>query len=131
MESGPTTPDGVTLLVVDDDAAVLRVACRVLERAGYAVLPASGSRDALDRAHEAHDSLDLLVTDVVMPGASGRELAEAIRRKNPKLPVLYMSAFTEDEAIVEGVREDDVHFLPKPFTPRELVDAVESILERS
>ncbi|MGD2067952.1 MAG: response regulator [Gemmatimonadota bacterium] len=130
MESIRTNRDGITLLVVDDDVAVLRIACKVLERAGYAVLPASGGRDALERARTAGDSIDLVVTDVVMPGASGPELVEAIRRRNPALPVLYMSAFTEDDAIVEGVRDDDVHFLPKPFTPRELVDAVASTLER-
>lgn len=120
--------EGTRVLVVDDDAAVRDVACRVLRRAGYEVHSAEGGESAIARARELGDSLDLLLTDIVMPGMNGRELAERLRAERPDLPVLYMSAYTEDEVILQGVRVAEVAFVAKPFTLQDLVRAVEDVL---
>ena len=118
------------LLVVDDDPAVLTVASRILSRAGYDVSSAEGSAAALELAEE-EGSFDLLLTDVVMPGMNGRELAEAFHERWPETPVLYMSAYTEDEVIREGIRLNSVTLLSKPFSVEEIVGAVESALART
>ena len=126
---GPDTDTTTaTILVVDDDLPVLEVACKALSRSGYDVLRASSGREALDVVRDAGPDIDLLLTDVVMPEMSGRELAEAARDLLPDLPVLYMSAYTEDEVILEGVRVAEVDFLAKPFSVQELVEAVETTL---
>jgi CheY-like chemotaxis protein len=120
-------PAGV-ILVVDDDPAVLEVAARVLERAGYAVLEARNALEAIamTRAHQGR--LDLVLTDVVMPGMSGRELGELLKRERPDTRLLYMSAYTEDEVIVRGVDVTGMNFVYKPLTLDGLCDAVRRAL---
>lgn len=124
-----TTEKG-TILVVDDDEAVLRVACRILERVGYEVVSATGGEEAIGKFEEPDRAFDLLLTDVVMPGMSGRILAERLKEKDPELPVLFMSAYTEDDVILKGIRVADMNFLPKPFTIEGLADAVEDALSQ-
>ena len=119
-----------TILVVDDDAPVLDVASRALQRSGYTVLRAGSASEALEIAREHHDDIDLLLTDVVMPGMNGRELAEAIHEEHDDIAVLFMSAYTEDEVILRGVRVAEVHFVPKPFTLDVLTGAVRTALGR-
>jgi CheY-like chemotaxis protein len=117
------------ILVVDDDAAVLDVACKVLRRAGYEVLAATGAEEALRIAGEQRDEpIHLLLTDVVMPEMSGRQLAERLREDRPDLPVLYMSGYTEDQVILQGLRLAEVDFVAKPFTLQDLVNAVGEVL---
>ncbi len=120
--------EGVTVLVVDDDPSVLRVASKVLVRAGYSVLEANGGREALDVAAGRGGELDLLLTDVVMPGMSGRELGEELVARYPGVRVLYMSAYTEDEVILQGVRVAEVDFISKPFTVDGLRAKVQEVL---
>ena len=120
-----------TILVVDDDAPVLDVAARALGRSGFSVLRAGSTVEALEVAREHGDQIDLLLTDVVMPGMNGRELAEALREEYDDIAVLFMSAYTEDEVILRGVRVAEVHFLPKPFTLDSLTRAVNEALGRS
>jgi two-component system cell cycle sensor histidine kinase/response regulator CckA len=124
---GSTMP---VILVVDDDPAVLEVAARVLERAGYEVLQAAEGAEALEvaRAHEGR--VDLVLTDVVMPGMSGRELGDRLTRERPGTRLLYMSAYTEDEAILRGVEIAGMNFLGKPFSLEGLADAVRQALAR-
>ncbi|MFZ5623891.1 MAG: ATP-binding protein, partial [Gemmatimonadota bacterium] len=124
-----TKPSGrETILLVEDEAVVRRLAHQVLERQGYRVLEAPSARDALDMA-EREGQIDLLVTDVVMPELSGRQLAEQLRARRPNLRVLYISGYAED-AVVRGASADQVEFLPKPFTPANLARAVRVALDR-
>lgn len=118
-----------TVLVVDDDGPVLNVASRALDRAGYRVLSAQGGEDALRTAKEFDGKIDLLLTDVVMPAMGGRELAERFIEVRPDTAVLFMSAYTEDEVILKGVRVASVSFLSKPFTLADLSNAVKAALK--
>lgn len=117
-----------TVLVVDDDPAVRRVASKALRRAGYEVVEARGGREAIESVRALEGGVDLLLTDVVMPGMNGRELSERLRSERPELPVLFMSAYAEDEIFLHGVRVARMNFLPKPFSLDELVDAVDELM---
>ena len=117
------------MLVVDDDQSVLQVASKVLRRGGYDVLEANGGEEALRTAEEHDGKIDLLLTDVVMPGMNGRELGNAICQRFPWVRVLFMSAYTEDEVILHGVRVAEVHFIAKPFTIDGLRTKVRAVLD--
>ena len=119
------------LLVVDDDPSVLQVASKVLKRGGYEVLGASGGAEALALAEAHAGQISLLLTDVVMPGMGGRELSENFRERHPSVRILFMSAYTEDEVILQGVRVAEVDFIPKPFTVQGLRDKVRQVLDRT
>ena len=110
------------ILVVEDEAAVRSLTARVLERAGHTVMQAANGLEALALLDERADEVDLVLTDLVMPEMGGRELRAALRRRYPRIPVVFMSGYDEDRALAEG--EDGVQFLPKPFTPAALVDVV-------
>ena len=120
-----------TVLVVDDDASVLRVAAKVLQRGGYDVVKANSGVEALKLADEAEGKLDLLLTDVVMPGMNGRELSEALSARYPDVRVLFMSGYTEDDVILQGVRVADVNFISKPFTVEGLREKVRLLLDQA
>jgi CheY-like chemotaxis protein/two-component sensor histidine kinase len=108
------------VLVVEDQAPVRRQARRILEAYGYRVVEAGDGAEALERL----DGVDLLLTDVVMPGMSGRELARAAVRRREGLRVVYMSGHTEDALVHAGVRGGDVGYVPKPFSDSALLHAV-------
>jgi two-component system, cell cycle sensor histidine kinase and response regulator CckA len=116
------------VLVVDDDPGVREVAARVLERAGYQVLQAGEGSEALRVARAHTGPLHLVLTDVVMPGMNGRELGQRMSEERPDTRLLYMSAYTEDEVILRGIRVADVSFLSKPFTLDGLQSAVRDAL---
>ena len=118
-----------TVLVVDDDAAVLQVVSKVLRRAGYRVLEAGGGPEALRVVEAEGGRIDLLLTDVVMPGMGGREVSEAVSGRCPGVKVLFMSAYTEDEVILQGVRVAEVNFISKPFTVDKLRTKVREVLD--
>jgi two-component system cell cycle sensor histidine kinase/response regulator CckA len=88
---------------------------RLLERLGYVVLLAAGATEAR-HVFDAHPSIDLLLTDVVMPGESGPELVEQLRLQRPSLKVIYMSGYTDEAVIHHGVLEPGILFLHKPFS---------------
>lgn len=116
------------ILLVEDEPAVQLLERRVLEMARYEVLTASNGEEALEVIGRYEGRIDLLVTDVVMPGMSGRELAERIGRRRPDLPTLFLSGYTPDEVLKEGVRAEEAHFLQKPFTPSGLLSKVRDVL---
>ena len=124
--SEPSNP--AVILVVDDDPAVRQVTARVLEREGYRVLQAGEGSEALSIARDRDVRLDLLLTDVVMPGMNGRELAEALVRLRPETRQLYMSVYTEDEVLRRGIAVAEVGFLFKPFSLEGLAAAVRQAL---
>ena len=109
-----------TVLLVEDEPGVRKLARRVLEKTGCRVVEARSGAEALARLDELAEPLRLLVTDMVMPGLDGRDLAGRIRERFPDCPVLLMSGYTED-AVIRGQRFDGgTAFIEKPFTPAEL-----------
>jgi PAS domain S-box-containing protein len=125
----PSVPAAArTVLLADDEAGVRALARQVLSAAGYVVLEAGDGDEALRRAEAHAGRIDLLVSDVMMPGLSGRELAERLLARDPALRVLYLSGHTEDEVVRQGVSNAEVHFLPKPFSPAALVEKVRQVL---
>lgn len=118
-----------TVLVVDDDDAVRRLMTRLLTASGFNVLPANGGPEALP-IWDCHQSgIDLLLTDVVMPGGmSGLALADRLRVDRPTLRVLYTSGYDTDIAGSGGVLREGLNFLQKPYRPEQLLTAVRSAL---
>lgn len=119
----------ITILVVDDDQAVLDLVTATLESEGYRVLSALHSDKALDISAERHEEIHLLVTDVKMdPYMTGFQLAQCLRLMRVELKVLYISGYVEDEMVRWEVESGVASFLQKPFLPAELVSRVKSIL---
>jgi CheY-like chemotaxis protein len=119
-----------TLLVVEDQPEVRKVITSVLSRQGYVVLEAASGQSALDLLSERHAPVDLLITDVVMPGMSGRELVARLSSQDASTRVLYMSGYTDDEIVKHGVLDPNIDFLHKPFQPRQLLTRVREALDR-
>ncbi|HEX5270886.1 MAG TPA: response regulator [Gemmataceae bacterium] len=117
-----------TVLLADDEDGVRALAREVLASAGYTVLEGADGDEALRRAEGHPGRIDLLVSDVVMPGLGGRELAERLRARDPGLRVLFLSGHTEDEVVRQGVASATVHFLAKPFSPAALAEKVRDVL---
>jgi len=128
-EERAATPRGTeTVLLVEDEQAVLRLCTTYLERLGYAVLPARDPDEALRLAREHRGEFQLLLTDVIMPGRNGRELAEELRRQHPGLRCVYMSGYTSDVLARRGVTEAGALLLHKPFDQQELARVVRAAL---
>jgi CheY-like chemotaxis protein len=117
-----------TVLVVEDDAQVREIVVRVLSGLGYRVLAAPDG-DAALQLREQHGAVDLLLTDVVMPRISGRELATRLQWVQPGLKVLFMSGYSEDAIVHHGVLEPGIELLPKPFTPKALAQRVRDVID--
>jgi CheY-like chemotaxis protein len=115
---------GEVILLVEDDPAVRRMAVEVLHGAGYSVLAAPSGADALQVAAKRKGRFDLLLTDVVMPGMTGPELARHFLCQFPGIPILYMSGYTDDAIEKHGVRGKAVKILQKPFTHESLARGV-------
>ncbi len=127
MTPAPETPPHV--LIAEDEPAVRAVAERCLVQRGYRVSAAPDGEGALRIAREAKE-IDLLLTDVVMPGMNGRQLAEALMAVHPNTPVLFMTGYTDDTALRLGLETRQVRILSKPFTPDGLAAAVEEAMRR-
>ncbi|MEW6080045.1 MAG: PAS domain S-box protein [Thermodesulfobacteriota bacterium] len=119
---------GAIVLIVEDEASILKLARRILERQGYMILTAGSTAEALALAEGHKPPIDLLITDVIMPGMNGRELFERLRLFHPDVQVLYMSGYTADIIGQRGVLTDEVHFIHKPFSNQDLVDKVKETL---
>jgi PAS domain S-box-containing protein len=120
-----------TVLMVDDDDALRELIHEILELEGYTVLAARDGREALAVCARHEGKVDLLITDVVMPELSGRELAERLTAKRAGMKVLYMSGYTDDAVVRHGVLEAEASFLQKPFTPDALARKVRAVLEEN
>jgi signal transduction histidine kinase len=118
-----------TILVVEDEPGVLEVAAEALRQQGYTVLTANSPAEALQLAQGYSEPIHLLVTDVVMPVMSGRELAEYLIRIYPQMRILYVSGYTENTIVHHGVLEEGVHLLPKPYTPAQLIQKAREVLD--
>ena len=118
-----------TVLFVEDEDALRRLGARVLTGGGYNVLFAANGREALEVLERHGKAVDLLITDVVMPGMSGRELSQAIAAKNMARRTLFMSGFTEDAIVRHGVLEPGLAFMYKPFSPDALLCKMREVLD--
>lgn len=117
-----------TILLVEDNAQVRSLALAVLKRQGYTVQVAADGPEALRLIEDSKEPVDLLFTDVVMPGMSGRELYERIAQRFPRLKVLYMSGYTDNVIAHQGVLDPGVNFIQKPFSINALADKIQRIL---
>jgi two-component system, cell cycle sensor histidine kinase and response regulator CckA len=123
------SPASETILLVEDESGVRDFVRDTLVEAGYKVLEAGNSAEALRRYEQHPDSIHLLLTDVILPGQNGRELAETLLALQPELKVLYMSGYTANVIVHRGILEAGIDFLPKPFTPQALVSKVRQVLD--
>jgi PAS domain S-box-containing protein len=120
-----------TILLVEDEGVVRELARKVLERNGYTVLAAGHAEEALRISREHDSAIQLLITDVIMPGGmGGRELADRLSASLAELRVLFMSGYTADAVVHQGVQDREVEFLQKPFTPAGLLEKVRAVLDR-
>lgn len=118
-----------TVLLVEDEASLRSLVRECLEGSGYAVIEARHAGHALEIAEGHAAPIDLLMTDVVMPGMSGRELARRLTVSHPSMKVLYMSGYTDDAVVLHGVLAADVAFLQKPFTGEALARKLREVLD--
>ena len=117
-----------TVLLVEDEALVRKVVSRILERAGYRVLVAAGGDEAMAMCERTPTPIDALVTDVVMPGMGGRELADCVAERFPDIKVLFMTGFTDDEFLRRGILDQGRDIMVKPFSPKDLLRRLRDIL---
>ena len=122
--AAPTAPPAIQgggharlILVVDDEPGVRELVCRTLRTHGYKTLEASDGSQALELVESGPENIDLIVTDVVMPGMDGRELGRRLEQSRPSLPVLYMSAYDVNDIFRRGSPRTSAPFLQKPFPP--------------
>jgi two-component system, cell cycle sensor histidine kinase and response regulator CckA len=123
------TGGGETILLVEDEDSLRGIFQRVLRGKGYSVLAAGSGDEALQQVRAFPGGIDLLVTDVVLPGKNGLEVARAVSAIRPGLKVLFMSGYTEDAIVRRGVQEHDIHFLAKPFGAQQLLRRVREVLD--
>jgi two-component system cell cycle sensor histidine kinase/response regulator CckA len=123
------SPGTETVLLAEDEEVLRRLAREILSGNGYKVLEAANGREALLLSEAHRGEIHLLLTDVVMPKMSGRELGERIRLLRPDLRILYMSGYTDDAILRHGILEDGIPFLQKPFTPEALARKVREVLD--
>ena len=122
----PSQPE--TILLVEDEPAVRSVARRTLERKGFRVIEAANGEEALRVADQDGVTIDLLLSDVLMPGTTGSALAEELRKRHSGLKVLLMSGYDESYLAAHTSPVAGAEFLEKPFTPSDLVSKVQSTL---
>jgi two-component system cell cycle sensor histidine kinase/response regulator CckA len=118
-----------TILLVEDEDAVRDFAVRALTMRGYRVLSASGGEEALDLVHSHEGEIDLLISDVVMPSMDGPALVKAVREIKPNLRIIFISGYAEEAFRNSPDRPEDFHFLPKPFSLKQLTTKVKDVLE--
>jgi len=119
-----------TILLVEDEQRVRTLGSIILNQLGYTVLEAGNGDEAFRTSNEYHDEIHLLFTDIMMPGISGKDLADKIQRQRPNIRVLFSSGYTDDAVIHQGVLDPGTPFLQKPFTPRTLANKIREALDR-
>jgi len=125
----PTSGAGETILLVEDDTQVREIVRHMLEANGYRVLAAGNGDEALVLVAGELPPIDLLLTDLIMPGPGGKEIADALRQLQPDITVLYMSGYTDDNVVRRGVLSEGFAFLQKPFGSDELGRRTRELLD--
>ncbi|SHO52334.1 PAS domain S-box-containing protein [Desulfopila aestuarii DSM 18488] len=120
---------GEIILVVEDEASILKLASRILTSLGYVALTANSPQEAVKLAKENEKRIDLLITDVIMPEMNGRDLADVLLALHPNLKCLFMSGYTSTVIAEKGVLEEGTHFIQKPFSARDLGVKVTEVLK--
>jgi CheY-like chemotaxis protein len=123
-----STGGSETIMVVEDEELVRSPTARILAGYGYRVLTAGSGHEAMETTEGYEGSIHLMLTDVVMPGMSGKELVEELKRMRPEMKVLFMSGYTDNIILHQGVLDAGVYYLQKPFTPYALVRKVRDVL---
>ncbi len=123
-------PGRGTILVVEDEPMVRKLANEILSSQGYTIIPASGPEQALEQLVNYTGPLDLLLTDIIMPGLNGKELYQRLVEQRPLLRVLYMSGYSEDIIAHHGVLDPNIQLLAKPFAVKALLKKVREVLEQ-
>ncbi len=129
LQVTPLAKEGETILVVEDEKIVRDLACTVLKRAGYEIIEARDTKEALWLVDKTQGRINLLLTDVVMPGMDGRELADKVVEMSPDTKVIYMSGYTNNVIESHGILEGDMNLLKKPFSVQELTLKVRETLD--
>jgi two-component system, cell cycle sensor histidine kinase and response regulator CckA len=127
----PVSQGTETILVVEDEPVVRKLAVRALAERGYDVLEAEDGESALALAQAHQGELSLLITDVVMPGMNGKQLADRLSAERPDLRVLYISGYAEHAVVRQGVLLEGIAFLSKPFDLSELARTVRDVLDKT
>jgi len=119
---------GETLLIVEDDSILLEIVKMMLQRLGYTILFAASPAEAIALAERQNCEIHLLITDVVMPEMNGRDLAERLQAIRPGIKHLFMSGYTADVIVHQGVLDEGVHFIQKPFSLQALAVKIREAL---
>jgi CheY-like chemotaxis protein len=120
VEAEPSTGGTETILLVEDEDSVRNLTLRMLNQLGYTVIPAADGKQGIEIAKAHSGRIDLLLTDMVMPNMSGRQLAEMVKAIHPETAIVFMSGYTEDTVVHQGVLQPGVEFLSKPFSRESL-----------
>jgi two-component system cell cycle sensor histidine kinase/response regulator CckA len=131
MPGTDTTRGHGTILLVEDETLLREVTCEILESAGYRVIKTSNAAEALSAFGEYKAIVRLLLTDVVLPGQNGRDLANDLRAVCPKLRILFMSGYPENVVTRNGIQEDGMFYLTKPFSLQSITLKVTQVLEQT
>jgi CheY-like chemotaxis protein len=121
-------PSRGTVLVVDDEPILRDLAVKILARAGYRTLGADDAVEAIAQFEQAGGEIDLMLTDVVMPGMGGPQLAAELTQRRPTLKVIFTSGYTDDMVVRYGIDGMTMDFLGKPYSMRDLLARVEATL---
>jgi two-component system, cell cycle sensor histidine kinase and response regulator CckA len=122
-------PGRGTILLVEDETFLRQVTCEILESAGYRVLQSRNAAEAISTFQEYKTIVRLLLTDVVLPGQNGRDLANDLRIVCPNLRIIFISGYPENAVTEHGIQEDGMFYLPKPFSLQALTRKVRQVLE--
>jgi len=120
-----------TLLIVEDEEMVRNITSRILKNCGYNILTAENGEEALNIIQQQKDQIQLVLTDVVMPKMGGKDLSENLKSVLPKVPLIYMSGYTDNADIIDDLAGSEIHFIQKPFTPYGLSKKVREVLDHS
>ncbi len=121
--------EGVAVLVVEDELALMKLACRILRQGGFQVFQALDADKAVEIARDSKKPIHLLLSDVIMPKMKGTEVFNKVREYHPEIKVLYMSGYTENVIARQGILKEGIHFLQKPFSANTLLEKVNETLE--